>query len=180
MNILKWDEIGSCNDLCQIILSHIAEIHNTPYQLSKGILEEENDLYILTGRDRGVENRYYNHSEFVQGNPLDILGTFIKNNDFYSTNSDHTIMNNLSGNRRLFPVNQLNEIEKSDAYFKRKVDFFYDGKVLRPKDLEISPIRIDSLNEVSYLKNIEEFRKAAKKYLNATKEEINSLTSYLF
>ena len=157
----------------------MAEIHDTEYDLPKGILKENKGLYILTGRDRGAENGYYNNSEFVQGNVLDILGTFIKNNDFYSTNSYNVIMNNLYGNRRLFPINQLNDLDANFS-FTREVNFIYDGHNLKPKERIIFPTEIKPLEEISFIKDLEGFSAIAKNYLDATQKEADSIVKHLF
>jgi hypothetical protein len=151
--------------------------------LPKGILSNEDELFILHGRyieaRSALGNHRFNDSVFVKGNPIDILGHYFDNHD----NQDNSGVRNdiyscfgveMHRSRYLEVFNKENP-QKLDVHsFFANFDWEYKDGVYLPVFKKISPDKIElkeiaSTGKLDELKTKDGFFNLSKKILNEDK-----------
>ena len=171
------------NEMIRRILfeEYLPLIRNTYIDLHDGALARPSDVYHVRGRliTTGLITRMglYEKSEIVIGNPIDIIGEYMKDNEFHAfgptgirefASSSHRVLTQLvEGQEYRFPVNG-------------ELEFVFQNGVLVPKK-EIKPLEKREASPVEGLQDLKEregFHTAALHYL--PDKTAQDLTQHLF
>ncbi|MEK6947875.1 MAG: hypothetical protein AABX19_01390 [Nanoarchaeota archaeon] len=114
------------NSLVQQIVKSVFNLHNDVrykpannfWALPKGSLSRS-DTYVVTGRDYKGTEFSENEPGFISGNPIDIIGSYISADDYYSYNRNGNITDNVYSNRRLILASELkNRSSSTELHIK--------------------------------------------------------------
>tara|TARA_Y100000310_G_scaffold260603_1_gene269600 strand:- start:5722 stop:6312 length:591 start_codon:yes stop_codon:yes gene_type:complete len=170
------------NEMIRRILfeEYLPLIRNTYIDLHDGALARSSDIYHVRGRlitNVFTAGGSYEKSEIVIGNPIDIIGEYMKDNEFHAFGPTGIAEFNPASHRVL---TQLVEGQEYKFPVNGELEFVFQNGVLVPKK-EIKPLEKREASPVEGLQDLKEregFHTAALHYL--PDKTAQDLTQHLF
>lgn len=165
------------------LIEYLSEIMGTRYDLPKGSLKKSDNIYIVRGCNLGdnIGLGDYSDEKILMGNPLDIIGVHIQEEDFFSKKTNYEP--NYEKSKILLDHRQLKLISEGEEHIFSPVDhppltYIMQNKVLIPRTQFIKPEKVPNIGYLSDLKQPKGFETFANSIIG--EQESKFLIDYLF